>query len=100
MSGLPARSFETWGISQKVPEHELLKRLDLHQALQILIDRRRSAGEKGKAYDRITIEKTYMVETPASMAAAKVSSATKAWLQHCNIMPPPLTHGTHATVPR
>lgn len=61
------------GVPQKVPEHELPKHLELHQALQILIDRRRVSWliVIESARDRATIEKTYMVETPtpASMAA-------------------------------
>jgi len=78
-NGFTARQVETLGVPQKVPEHELPRYPGLHQAPQILIDNRQSAGETEKAYDPViaTTEKAYMVETPASTAAANVSSAAK-----------------------
>jgi len=84
-NGFTARRVEALSLPRKVPEHELPKHPGLHQAPQILIDRRPSAGEKQKAYDHAAIETTYMVETPASMAAANVSSAAKALFQRCSI---------------
>jgi len=49
------------------------------------------------AYDHATIEKTYMVETPASMAAPNVNSVANALFQRCCHLLPPPTHVTHET---
>jgi hypothetical protein len=84
MNGLTARRVEVLGVPRKGPEHGLPKYLDLHQTPRILIDRRPSTGEKGKTYDHAAIKTTYMVDTPASMAAANVSSAAKALFQRCS----------------
>ena len=83
-NGSTARQVETLGVPQKVPEHELPRYPGLHQAPQILIDKRPSAGETERNLIA-TIDKAYMVETPASTAAANVSSVAKALFQRCAI---------------
>jgi hypothetical protein len=83
---------------RKDPELELPIHPDLHRVLQSLIDiDGDSQRVNPKTYDLAAIEKTYMVETPASMAAASVNSVAKALLQRCDRPFLPLTHVTHAS---